>query len=346
MRKDEALKYLKSEENRNFMNNLEKKSIQEIDEKTLEIIPYVEELKCEYQWLKGRICEQLKESCDFETMLLTIRDLATASVTENAEADPEVIDDAGWIINEKDNIYDSNFKGNVKGLDIPFITNFEIKSETEEEAIQTINEEFVKLKGMGSILNNYVDYVIAYCVVYLQKVLNKGTITINMPDFLLGDRNENGELMENTCRFYFAEYMLGLMEKYDVKSVHLLNGDCNISDNIQEAEFPEKTINRKALVDLLKNVYFLDYETIERLRSNDGYFVETAKRFLNETEKAMAKPIRDVFFAAYGIEDGISRSLLELSKQFGATREKIRQILAREARKLKHPLRRKSILGE
>ena len=44
----------------------------------------------------------------------------------------------------------------------------------------------------------------------------------------------------------------------------------------------------------------------------------------------------------FGIEDGRTRTLEEVGKQFHVTRERIRQIEAKALRKLRHPSRSKS----
>jgi RNA polymerase primary sigma factor len=41
----------------------------------------------------------------------------------------------------------------------------------------------------------------------------------------------------------------------------------------------------------------------------------------------------------FGLEDGRSRTLEEVGREFGVTRERIRQIEAKALRKLRHPSR-------
>jgi RNA polymerase primary sigma factor len=53
---------------------------------------------------------------------------------------------------------------------------------------------------------------------------------------------------------------------------------------------------------------------------------------LNERE-------RRVLQLRFGLEDGRSRTLEEVGREFGVTRERIRQIEAKALRKLRHPSR-------
>lgn len=47
----------------------------------------------------------------------------------------------------------------------------------------------------------------------------------------------------------------------------------------------------------------------------------------------------------YGLDDNHKRSLEELSKEFGVTREAIRQVIAKAIKKLRHPTRSQKVLA-
>ena len=52
---------------------------------------------------------------------------------------------------------------------------------------------------------------------------------------------------------------------------------------------------------------------------------------------------RRVLELRFGLEDGRSRTLEEVGKEFGVTRERIRQIEAKALRKLRHPSRSRKL---
>ncbi len=52
---------------------------------------------------------------------------------------------------------------------------------------------------------------------------------------------------------------------------------------------------------------------------------------------------RKVLQLRFGLEDGRSRTLEEVGREFNVTRERIRQIEAKALRKLRHPIRSRKL---
>jgi RNA polymerase primary sigma factor len=58
---------------------------------------------------------------------------------------------------------------------------------------------------------------------------------------------------------------------------------------------------------------------------------------------SLSKRERRVLQLRYGLEDGRQRTLEEVGREFGVTRERIRQIETKALRKLRHPSRSKKL---
>ncbi len=76
--------------------------------------------------------------------------------------------------------------------------------------------------------------------------------------------------------------------------------------------------------------------------------VDTASRRLlkeqmSEILEGLSERERRVLIMRFGLEDGMSRTLEDVGKEFNVTRERVRQIEAKALRKLRHPLRSRKI---
>ena len=67
------------------------------------------------------------------------------------------------------------------------------------------------------------------------------------------------------------------------------------------------------------------------------------KEQVNEVLDTLNGRERRVLQLRFGLEDGRSRTLEEVGREFGVTRERIRQIEAKALRKLRHPTRSKKL---
>ncbi|MFC1993895.1 RNA polymerase sigma factor RpoD [Chloroflexota bacterium] len=75
----------------------------------------------------------------------------------------------------------------------------------------------------------------------------------------------------------------------------------------------------------------------------DAASLNLLKDQVDEVLKTLTPRERRVLQLRFGLEDGRSRTLEEVGKEFGVTRERIRQIEAKALRKLRHPTRSKKL---
>lgn len=75
----------------------------------------------------------------------------------------------------------------------------------------------------------------------------------------------------------------------------------------------------------------------------DAASYELLKNHLGEVLETLTPREQRVLELRFGIKDGRSRTLEEVGKEFGVTRERIRQIEAKALRKLRHPSRSKKL---
>ena len=64
---------------------------------------------------------------------------------------------------------------------------------------------------------------------------------------------------------------------------------------------------------------------------------------LSKTLEGLAERERKVISLRFGLEDGHPRTLEEVGREFGVTRERIRQIESKTLAKLRHPPGRRSL---
>ena len=87
--------------------------------------------------------------------------------------------------------------------------------------------------------------------------------------------------------------------------------------------------------------YFIPYE--DAPAPSDVASLTMLKEQLNEVLATLTPREAKVLRLRFGLEDGRSRTLEEVGKEFNVTRERIRQIEAKALRKLRHPSRSKKL---
>lgn len=86
-----------------------------------------------------------------------------------------------------------------------------------------------------------------------------------------------------------------------------------------------------------------DFIADQGLQPDEQATRELLKLHLDEVLDSLSPREKRVLQLRFGLEDGKQRTLEEVGKEFGVTRERIRQIEAKAIRKLKHPTRAKKL---
>lgn len=86
-----------------------------------------------------------------------------------------------------------------------------------------------------------------------------------------------------------------------------------------------------------------DFIADQGLQPDEQATRELLKAHLDEVLDSLSPREKRVLVLRFGLEDGKQRTLEEVGKEFGVTRERIRQIEAKAIRKLKHPTRAKKL---
>ena len=75
----------------------------------------------------------------------------------------------------------------------------------------------------------------------------------------------------------------------------------------------------------------------------DAVSYQHLKEQVGDVLDSISQREKRVLELRFGLEDGRSRTLEEVGREFGVTRERIRQIEAKALRKLRHPTRSKKL---
>lgn len=86
-----------------------------------------------------------------------------------------------------------------------------------------------------------------------------------------------------------------------------------------------------------------DFIESQTSRPDEQATRELLKAHLDEVLDSLSPREKRVLQLRFGLEDGKQRTLEEVGREFGVTRERIRQIEAKAIRKLKHPTRAKKL---
>ena len=93
-----------------------------------------------------------------------------------------------------------------------------------------------------------------------------------------------------------------------------------------------------------ENLTYKDFFEDEGAMSPDDYAAnELLKDELNDVLLELTDREEKVLRLRFGLDDGRTRTLEEVGREFNVTRERIRQIEAKALRKLKHPSRSKRL---
>ncbi|HUZ01108.1 MAG TPA: RNA polymerase sigma factor RpoD [Thermomicrobiaceae bacterium] len=84
-------------------------------------------------------------------------------------------------------------------------------------------------------------------------------------------------------------------------------------------------------------------EDSKALAPSDAASLKLLKEQVDDVLGSLAERERRVLELRFGLDDGRSRTLEEVGREFGVTRERIRQIEAKALRKLRHPSRSKKL---
>jgi len=166
---------------------------------------------------------------------------------------------------------------------------------------------------------------------------------------------------------FIAKTESGKLNIYDMNKIFTLKtshelGNCLIEIGEQLKRFPNEELGQgmEIPVEKVREILKVSMEPVsletpigEEEDSHLGDFIEDRsapapadsasfqllKEQLDEVLATLNDRERKVLRLRFGLEDGRSRTLEEVGKEFNVTRERIRQIEAKALRKLRHPSR-------
>ena len=156
-------------------------------------------------------------------------------------------------------------------------------------------------------------------------------IPVHMIETINKFRREQAQLEQRLGREPTPEEVAKRMGIEDIKAHEILK----ISQEPASLEAPVGKEEDSRLKDFVEDDYVkspVEAASYELLKGHIGEVLES----LNPRE-------RRVLELRFGLRDGRSRTLEEVGKEFGVTRERIRQIEAKALRKLRHPTRSKKL---
>lgn len=113
---------------------------------------------------------------------------------------------------------------------------------------------------------------------------------------------------------------------------------------IRKISQDQQPISLDAPIGEEEDSYLGDFiENDDALTPDDAASYSLLREKLDEVLDTLTDREKRILELRFGIEDGRSRTLEEVGKEFGVTRERIRQIEAKALRKLRHPTRSKEI---
>ena len=126
--------------------------------------------------------------------------------------------------------------------------------------------------------------------------------------------------------------------------LHSKHVDKNPGDRKEECHGDLEPVSLETPIGEEDDSHLGDFIEDEGAMSPDDYASnELLKDELNEVLLELTDREEKVLRLRFGLDDGRTRTLEEVGKEFNVTRERIRQIEAKALRKLKHPSRSKRL---